>query len=90
MKMNPKQFLDPLAEYTDFENAAVVILPIPYEGGVSYGTGTAGGPDAVIDASKHLELYDEILEAEPHRMGITSLNDPARYGLSLTLGGGEV
>jgi len=25
-----------------------------------------------------------------HRLGITSLNEPARYGLSLTLGGGEV
>lgn len=25
-----------------------------------------------------------------HRMGITTLNDPERYGLSLTLGGGEV
>ena len=29
MKMYPKQFLDPLAEYTHFENAAVVILPVP-------------------------------------------------------------
>ncbi|MBF6613118.1 MAG: PBP1A family penicillin-binding protein [Chloroflexi bacterium] len=25
-----------------------------------------------------------------HRMGITTLNDPSRYGLALTLGGGEV
>ncbi len=25
-----------------------------------------------------------------HRLGITSLNEPARYGLSVTLGGGEV
>ncbi|MDQ6694899.1 MAG: PBP1A family penicillin-binding protein [Chloroflexota bacterium] len=25
-----------------------------------------------------------------HRMGITTLNDPTRYGLALTLGGGEV
>ena len=76
MKMNPKQFLDPPAEYSDFKNAAAVILPVPYEGGVSYGTGTAGGPDAVIDASKHLELYDEILEAEPYRMGISTVMPP--------------
>jgi len=76
MKTNPQQFLDPPAEYTDFKNAAVAILPIPYEGGVSYGTGTAGAPDAVIAASKHLELYDEILEAEPYRMGIVTLMPP--------------
>ena len=76
MKMNPRQFLDLPVEYTEFQNAAVVILPIPYEGGVSYGKGTAGGPDAVIAASKHLELYDEILEAEPYRMGISTVLPP--------------
>lgn len=76
MKINPKQFLDPPKEYTHFENAAVVILPIPYEGGVSYGRGTAGGPEAIIDASKHLELYDEILQAEPYRMGISTVRPP--------------
>jgi len=76
MKMNPKQFLDPPAEYCDFKNAAAVILPVPYEGGVSYGTGAAGGPDAVIDASKHLEFYDEILDAEPYRMGISTAMPP--------------
>ena len=76
MKMYPSQFLDPPAPYTDFKNAAVVILPLPYEGGVSYGTGTAGGPDAVIDASRHLELYDEVLQAEPFRMGISTVTPP--------------
>lgn len=76
MKINPKQFLDPPAQYTDFKNAATVILPIPYEGGVSYGKGTAGGPDAVIEASKHLEFYDEVLKAEPYRMGISTVMPP--------------
>ncbi|MGD8393699.1 MAG: arginase family protein, partial [Desulfobacterales bacterium] len=71
MKSNPLQFLDPPPQYTDFRNAAVAILPVPYEGGVSYGTGTAGGPDAVIEASRHLELYDEVLKAEAYRMGIS-------------------
>lgn len=76
MKMYPRQFLDPPAPYTDFKNAAVVILPLPYEGGVSYGTGAAGGPDAVIDASRHLEFYDEVLQAEPFRMGISTVTPP--------------
>lgn len=76
MKMNSKQFLDPPAEFSDFKNATVVILPVPYEGGVSYGKGTAAGPDAVIDASRHLEFYDEILGAEPYRMGITTVEPP--------------
>ena len=76
MKRCAKQFLDPEPEFTDYKNAAVVILPVPYEGGVSYGTGTARGPDAIIEASAYLELYDEILEAEPYRMGITTVMPP--------------
>ena len=76
MKLNPKQFLDPPPPYTHFKNAAVAILPIPYEGGVSYGTGTADGPDAVIEASRHLELYDEVLKAEAYRMGISTVMPP--------------
>jgi agmatinase len=76
MKLNPAQFLDPPAEYNVFKNAAAVILPVPYEGGITYGTGTAGAPDAVITASKYLEFYDEILEAEPYRMGITTVRAP--------------
>lgn len=73
MKLNAKQFLDLNAEFAEFKTAAVAILPVPYEGGVTYGEGTAQGPDAVINASQHLELYDEILRAEPFRMGIATL-----------------
>jgi agmatinase len=73
MKLNAKQFLDLSAEFAEFKTAAVAILPVPYEGGITYGEGTAQGPDAVIDASQHLELYDEILKAEPFRMGIATL-----------------
>ena len=79
MKINSKQFLDPPAEFSDFKNATVVILPVPYEGGVSYGKGTAAGPDAVIDASRHLEFYDEILGAEPYRMGISTVMSPEHF-----------
>jgi len=77
LKPDRKQFLAPDAEYCAPETAAAVILPIPYEGGVSYGTGAARGPESVIDASGYLELYDEVLEAEPHRMGIVTAECPA-------------
>ncbi len=73
MKLNSKQFLDLSAEFAEFKTAAVAILPVPYEGGVTYGAGAAQGPDAVINASQHLELYDEMLKAEPFRMGIATL-----------------
>ena len=63
MKSNSKQFLnlDPL--FYRKESAAVVILPVPYEGGISYGKGTARAPFSVIEASHFLELFDEELKA---------------------------
>jgi len=76
MQLGAKPFLNPGFEYTEYHTAAAAILPVPYEGGVSYGTGTARGPDAVIEASAHLELYDEMLDAEPYRMGIATVLPP--------------
>jgi len=55
------------------ERAAALILPVPYEGTVTYGKGTGGGPQAVIDASQQVELYDEYLDSEPWRLGIATL-----------------
>jgi len=55
------------------EKAAVRILPVPYEGTVTYGKGAAGGPRAALEASAQVELYDEALRAEPWRRGIATL-----------------
>jgi len=41
-----------------FEEAEVVVIPVPYEGTVTYGTGTSKGPEAIIDSSNNLEVYD--------------------------------
>jgi len=40
------------------KEAEVLILPIPFEATVSYGSGTKNGPSAIIEASKQVELYD--------------------------------
>lgn len=46
------------------EDAQVLILPIPFEATVSYGTGTRRGPTAIIKASQQVELYDHELGYE--------------------------
>jgi agmatinase len=51
-------------------DAAVAVLPVPYEGTVSYGAGASRGPAAILRASEQLELYDEETGAEPYRVGI--------------------
>ena len=53
--------------------AQVLGWPVPYEKTVSYGSGTASGPDAIIEASRNMELYDEELGKETARIGIHTL-----------------
>ena len=43
----------------DKADADALILPLPYEKTVSYGSGTSNGPQAILDASLQLELFDE-------------------------------
>lgn len=76
MKTHSRTFLDLGPELSDLESAAAVLLPVPYEGGVSWGRGAALAPDAVIRASAELEMYDEALRFEPCRMGIATLSAP--------------
>lgn len=54
-------------EEEDYKKAKVVILPVPYEGTVSYGTGTSKGPNAIISASKQVELFDIELQKETYK-----------------------
>jgi agmatinase len=42
-----------------FEDAEIVILPIPYESALSYGTGCGKAPYYILDASTQLESIDE-------------------------------
>ena len=56
-----------------FDDAAVLILPVPYEATVSYMGGTRFGPRALLHASRYVEVYDEVLDAEPYRVGLHTL-----------------
>jgi agmatinase len=40
------------------QDAFFHVIPVPWEAGVSYGAGAAGGPDAILEASNQLELFD--------------------------------
>src|SRR3712207_2258714 len=61
-------------ELSGFEGARVVVWPVSYEGTVSYGTGTGRGAEAIIEASRNMELYDEETDAEVYRLGIHTLD----------------
>ena len=46
--------------------AKSVLIPFGLEQSVSYEGGTAQGPQAIIDCSPQLELFDDELWREPH------------------------
>ena len=60
-------------EYTDFATARVVVAPVPFDGTTCYRPGTREGPQAIIDASRNLELYDPELRRSPYTVGIATL-----------------
>lgn len=70
METTNKSFM---GEYCDYVRARAVILPAPFERSTSYLQGTATGPQAIIDASYNVELYDIELKAEPYRQGIHTM-----------------
>ncbi len=49
------------------------VLPVPYDLTASYMSGMRNGPRAIIEASTHMELYDDELGCEPYLTGIETL-----------------
>lgn len=49
------------------------VLPVPYDLTASYISGMRNGPRAIIEASTHMELYDDELDREPYEAGIETL-----------------
>ena len=79
----PHTFLGLDEAAADFDKAAAVIFPVPYESTTSYGGGTRQGPGSIIDASRYIELYDQEFDCEAGALlGIHTLP-----GLELTRAG---
>jgi len=53
--------------------AKFIILPIPYEGTVSFKPGARFGPESIILSSRYMELYEEETQTEPWKQGIITL-----------------
>ncbi|MBI2223149.1 MAG: agmatinase [Acidobacteria bacterium] len=70
---DPSIFGGATANPPEFDTARVVILPIPFERTTSYVPGTRSGPREIIQASSHMELWDEELQMDVHEVGIYTL-----------------
>jgi agmatinase len=69
----PHAFLGLDEEASDFERASAVIFPVPYESTTSWGGGTRGGPRAILEASRYVELWDQEAGKDLSVMGIHTL-----------------
>jgi agmatinase len=55
------------------DEAYVVVVPVPFEATTSYGGGTSGGPEAVLEASRQVDLHDHET-GTPYARGIAMLD----------------
>jgi agmatinase len=58
------------AEYAREESARIVVLPVPYDETSTWMKGADSGPQAIIDASANMELFDIETGSEVFRQGI--------------------
>lgn len=66
----------------DRPDAEVQLVPVPYAATVSYGGGTERGPEAILAASRQVDLYD-LQVGRPYQRGIRMLRaDPAIASLA--------
>jgi agmatinase len=65
-----RAFADIPSDLAAYEQARVVLVPVPFEGTVTYLPGTSRGPAAILDASRALELYEQDLGRRPCDVGI--------------------
>ena len=61
------------SEFTAYETAEIVVLPVPYDGTSTWLKGADKGPDAILEASANMELYDIETDSEVYTHGIATL-----------------
>lgn len=66
----PRVFLGMDGAKATHGEAGTWLLPVPYEATASWGTDTRRGPQAIIDASRYVELYDQELGCDPSEGGV--------------------
>jgi len=71
MKKQPLQnFLDLPPEFSTYEKAKIVILPVPFEKTSTWIKGCSKGAKAIIEASSNLEYYEIETQSEIYKKGI--------------------
>jgi agmatinase len=57
-------------EFSLYENSSIAVLPVPYDGTSTWIKGADKGPDAILEASENMELYDIETNSTVYTKGI--------------------
>ncbi|MFV9483839.1 agmatinase [Christiangramia sp. ASW11-125] len=68
--MSKKNYAGIPDKYARIDEAKVVLIPVPYDGTSTWQKGADKGPDAFLDASENMELYDIETNTEVYKKGI--------------------
>jgi agmatinase len=69
-KSSPDNFGGLPLKYSNYKNSSIVIVPVPFDKTSTWIKGSSKGPQAIINASKNLELYDIETGSEVYTKGI--------------------
>ena len=68
--MKAKTYAGIPEEYSKKEQAKIVLIPVPYDGTSTWQKGADKGPNAFLEASENMELYDIETDSEVYKKGI--------------------
>jgi agmatinase len=69
----PLAFGGAMPTMRSFDQSRAVVLPVPVDRTTSYVGGTRNGPREILQASSHMELWDEETGVDVHDVGIFTL-----------------
>lgn len=79
--MNKKTYAGIPEKNSKIETSKVVLIPVPYDGTSTWQKGADKGPEAFLNASENMELYDIETDTEVYKNGIY-LADPVTENTS--------
>ncbi|WP_139855515.1 agmatinase [Aequorivita sinensis] len=68
--MSTKTYAGIPQQYAALETSKIVLIPVPYDGTSTWQKGADKGPDAFLDASENMELYDIETQSEVYKQGV--------------------
>lgn len=68
--MNTKTYAGIEDQYSKLDSSKIVLIPVPYDGTSTWQKGADKGPEAFLNASENMELYDIETETEVYKQGV--------------------